>query len=366
LPEIWIPYGSVESLVTVQAENLGSVVEPQAEKGSGEPERLLELLKGASALFVCDAAPPTLEVLREMSSGPDGIGTVKVVSAAPKKIEAAVPAIKGRVSTLPPPMPTSDAAGVSVSDELTRAGRKLFLGTGRPDPLLGIVDSKVEACLNWVSGAYRIALQARKGMEPTPFEKTESYEEIEEIASKMKDSSFLTVAARGGKPRAVMEDAPFDAVKNGFLQASAPPARALVVGAGGSGFDDTLSSAIRGIWSVLPAVRRSGSVLLLAECGEGLGSTALELASTGRLAGGDRKKVGFVDGLDEVFYLSKLKEEYDVLLLTGLPEVYAKSKLGLTTARGSGEAVGRLLNRLGRSGKMNVVTRSPECRVTSA
>ena len=107
--------------------------------------------------------------------------------------------------------------------------------------------------------------------------------------------------------------------------------------------------------------------MLMAECSEGLGSTALDMASTGRLAGGEggRRRETYVDGMEDVFYLTKLRDEYDVLLLSGLPEVYAKSKLGLTTARGAGEAVGRLLNKLGRSGKMNVITRAAECRISS-
>ena len=66
-----------------------------------------------------------------------------------------------------------------------------------------------------------------------------------------------------------------------------------------------------------------------------------------------------------MFYLNKLKGEYDVLLLSGLPETYARPTLGPTTAKGAGEAVGRMLNKLGRSGKVNVVPRAPECLVES-
>jgi len=113
-------------------------------------------------------------------------------------------------------------------------------------------------------------------------------------------------------------------------------------------------------------VRKAGSVVLMAECSEGLGSTALDMAASGRLGEGGRRREAYVDGLEDVFYLTKLRQEFDVILLSGLPEVYAKSKLGLATARGSGEAVGRILNKLGRSGKMNVVTRAAECRLESA
>jgi len=107
--------------------------------------------------------------------------------------------------------------------------------------------------------------------------------------------------------------------------------------------------------------------LLVSECGDGLGSPALEMLASGRIpADGGRKREKYVPGIEEIYYLNKLKEEYGVLLLSGLPEIFAKNALGLTTARGSGEAVGRLLNRLGRTAKVNIVTREAECRVESA
>jgi nickel-dependent lactate racemase len=140
----------------------------------------------------------------------------------------------------------------------------------------------------------------------------------------------------------------------------------MVIGIGGRGYDDTLSSALRLVWNVIEGVRKAGSVLLVAECSEGMGSTALEMLVTERMGGvGERRREKYVDGIEEVFYLNKLKDEYDLLLLSGLPETYARSKLGLTTAKGSGEAVGRILNKVGRSGKLNVVSRAPECLVDS-
>ena len=366
MPELWIPYGSVETLVTVQAENLGAVVDPQAEKGIDETERMLEAMKRASALFICDASPTTAELLRELSPGLASTSPLKMFSAAPRKIEYAVPELKGRVMTLPPPISPGDG-GTVLAPELTERGTKLFVGTPRPDPMFGIADTKVEACLNWIAHSHRKAAEARKEMEPSPFEKTKSREAMDDIAEEIAEASFIDVIPRGGKVRTVLEDAPFDAIENGFLSVGVQPARAIVIGTGGRGYDDTLSSAIRTTWNALSGVRKSGSVVLMAECSEGLGSTALDMAATGRLSGdGGRRREAHVDGLEDVFYLNKLRDEYDVLLLSGLPEVYAKSKLGLATARGSGEAVGRLLNKLGRSGKMNVVTRAAECRFESA
>ena len=351
--------------MTVQAENLSTAVDPKPEGDVTETERLLELIKRTDALFVCDSCPTTTELLQKLLEGIISSASLRIFSSAPKKVESAVPRLKGRVATLPPPVSPINE-GTTIAQELSEGGSKVFVGTPRPDPLFGIIDTRVEACLNWVAHARREAANARKEMEPSSFHRTESREVIDDIAEGIIEASFIDIIPRGGSVKAVMENAPFDAIKNGFLSVTAAPARAMVVGAGGKGYDDTLSSAVRTIWHALSGVRKSGSIVLMAECSEGLGSTALDMAATGRFSseGGNKKEAHF-DGAEDIFYLSKLRDEYDVLLLSGLPEVYAKSRLGLATARGSGEAVGRILNRLGRSGKMNVVTRAPECRIES-
>lgn len=365
MPEIWIPYGGVETLVTLQAENLGSVAEPPSEQGTVDLERMAELVKGASQILVCDSAPATVEFLKDILPAlveSQGIG---LLSPAPKRVETWIPELKGRLNTLPPPIPSAEGGEPVYAPQLMEKGSKLFVGAARPDPLYGISEARVEACLAWVAHSNAVAAAAREGMEPQPFQKTKAFDSMEGMATRIPESKFLTLLSRGGKLWTVLEDAPFDAIKNAFPKVQMPQTKGLVVGAGGRGYDDTFSAALRGVWNGIDAVKRTGSVLLMAECSEGVGSTALEMLVTGQMAAGERRRERYVEGLEEVFYLNKLKEEYDVLLLSGLPEVYARSKLGLTTAKGSAEAVGRMLNKVGRTGKMNVVPRASEFAIRS-
>jgi hypothetical protein len=289
----------------------------------------------------------------------------KVLAEFPKRVEAAVPELKGKVLPAPRPVPAGDAT--NPSPLLAESGRKVFVATAKPDPLYGIVDARVQACLCLLQGAQRELAGSRREYEPAPFAKTTSYEKAEEMSRAFREASFLTLVPRGGRVRSVLQDAPFDAVRNAFLDAQVSPAKGLIVGAGGRGYDDTLSSALRAVWGALAGVRKSGEVLIVAECSGGLGSVALEMFVQGRMGGeGTPRKEKYVDGQEELFYLGKLRDEYDLLLLSGLPELFAKGKLGLNTARGSGEAVGRLLNKLGRTARVNLVTRAAELRVTQA
>ncbi|HZW85458.1 MAG TPA: hypothetical protein VFE91_06115, partial [Nitrososphaerales archaeon] len=320
MPEIWIPFGGVETLVTLQAENLGSVESPDAERISVDTERISSKVKDAARLFICDSAPATFELIKELLPTMQA-SNLKVFSAAPRKVETAVTDLRGKVITLPPPVAGADSPGFIFAPDLKEPGGKVFVGTAHPDPLFGVVDSKVQACLNWVAGSRAVAAKERSGMEPSPFAKTEAYDSMESAAGEISEASFLSLLQRGGRLRTVMEDAPFDALKNGFHEAPMSPSKGLIVGSGGAAYDDTFSSALRGIWGALPAVRRSGSILMVSECTEGLGSPALELLATGRLTGeGGKRREKYVEGIEEVFYLSKLKDEYEVLLLSGLPE----------------------------------------------
>ena len=364
MPELWIPYGNVETLVTLQAENLGVVAEATPEGGSTDFARVAELVRGATQLFICDSAPATFELLKGVVQGLGENSGLKVFSPAPKRLEAAVPELKGKITTLPPPLSAVEGVEPVYAQQLLDPGAKLFLGSAKPDPFFGIADARVEACLDWVARTQASAAKATKGMEPQPFQKTGAYEKIEELADGISEAKFLTGIPRGGKLWTAMEDAPFDAIRNGFTKTQMSQTRGMVIGAGAKGYDDSLSSAIRGVWSAISGVRKTGTILLVAECADGIGSSALEMLVTGRMES-ERKRGTYVDGLEEVFYLSKLKEEYDILLLSGLPETYSRAKFGLTTARGAAEAVGRVLNKVGRSGKMNVVPRANEFLVES-
>ncbi|HYC26848.1 MAG TPA: hypothetical protein VEB67_02355, partial [Nitrososphaerales archaeon] len=216
MPEIWIPFGSVETLVTIQAENLGAVEAPDPEKSTGETERMAEETRGATKLFLTDSSPTTIEVLRELTPAMAASPALKIFAAAPKKVEAGVSDLKGRVSTLPPPVRVGDLQGPIVAQELLEPGPKVFLGTSRPDPMFGLVDAKVQACLNWVAGSLEAAAATMRSMEPVPFQRTEAYDSVESTMEPVGDSTFLSVIPRGGKPRTVMENDPFDAIKNDF------------------------------------------------------------------------------------------------------------------------------------------------------
>ena len=369
MPEIWLPYGDVETLITLQAENLGEIVESPVEDRTSEvTETLGSRLSEVGQLVTCDQRPATMAVLKSLSGAILRTPGLELYARNPRKVESAVPELRGRVHAPGGQLQvvsTEKGVEFAAPGEFSEQSVRVVLGTAQPDPLFGLADSAISFCMGWVTNARWAGYAASGSNEPSPFKKTRAYDALAELSQKFQNTTFVTIVPQGGKPHLLLEDAPFDAVKNGFEGKTAPQSRGMIVGAGGRGYDDTLSGVLRLVWASLDCVKPSGEILLLSECADGLGSRALEMLVTGRMTDEGRKKSLYVEGIEELGYLKKLKEDYGVMLLSGLPESYAKSKLGLTVARGSGEAVGKLLGKLGRTTKVNVVIRAGESLLSS-
>ena len=108
MPELWIPYGTVEALVTLQAENLGAVADSPPETASLDTERLADLIRGTASVFICDSAPGTIELLRGLAQHLTETPNLRLMSSAPKRIEGGAPDLKGKITTLPPPLRPGD------------------------------------------------------------------------------------------------------------------------------------------------------------------------------------------------------------------------------------------------------------------
>ena len=362
--EIWVPYGDVESLVTLMQENLGETIDQKPESHVDEIAALLsEKLKGVEKVFICDQKPSTLKVVKAALAKAPKEG-MKFFSSNPKKVEAAVPELKEMVEKLRSPgepAPTTEGKEGKLSPEVSGPGRKFAISTGEPDPLLGFIDAPVSLALACVSGTRRLAFKRRDGDAPRPLrEDSPSYAAVLQEGEAVKDAQYATIIARGGEPYSAVEGDSVKQARAHYLSAEFPQTKGLVVGAGGRGYDDTLSHAIRMALGALKGVRKGGEIVLVAECRDGVGSEALQMYLTGRIMESFLKKGSYVDGLEEIMYVTELREKYSVTLLSSLPELYAGGKLKFKTARGSGEALGKVFSSVGRTAKLNVVTRACE------
>jgi len=355
--EIWVPYGEVESLLTLQAENMGELIDPTPE---GHTEELAQILrdrsKGHSKILLCDERPGTLKLIRSFSQFVPQDGSVKLFSTNPKAVESAIPELKGRVLKVIPP--AIDSSEVMLSPELAD-GDSFVIATGEPDPLLGYVDARAAAALLFSPGSRRAAYESREGDTLRELEETRAHHTLVSRLEGLHGTSYATVVTRGGEPYALIEGGAKDARAH-FSTQQLNPAKGVVVGAGGRGYDNTFSNSLRLMMGALKAVRKGGDILLVAECRDGIGSEALQMQAEKRLGDGNLRKAFYADGMEELGYLSALKEDYSVTMLTSLPDLYSSGRFGFKTAKNASEALQKVFSSAGRGAKLHVITRAPE------
>lgn len=101
-------------------------------------------------------------------------------------------------------------------------------------------------------------------------------------------------------------------------------------------------------------------MVIVAECRDGIGSEALQMYAMGRITEAMLRKGFYADGMEEISYIEKLREQYSVTLISSLPELYASGRFRFRGTRSAAEAMTKVFNSAGRNAKLHVMTRAPE------
>jgi nickel-dependent lactate racemase len=117
----------------------------------------------------------------------------------------------------------------------------------------------------------------------------------------------------------------------------------IVVSAGGDRFDFDLYNAVWALRGIAPLVKKGATIILLAECTQGLGAEGLEsLAQVDTLAELRRR---YVLGARAVYAIkSTLRGNNEVILVSALPG-YMAEPLGFTVERTANAAFQRVMER---------------------
>ena len=129
----------------------------------------------------------------------------------------------------------------------------------------------------------------------------------------------------------------------------------VVVSPGGYPADINLYQAYKAIDNALEAVKRGGTIILVAECSEGHGNQVFYDWMT-RLE--DLKKVEreikrhFELGGHKAYYLLRALKNHQIILLSSLPDYYANGVFKLKTARAVNDALREALKNAGSQAKV--------------
>ncbi len=132
----------------------------------------------------------------------------------------------------------------------------------------------------------------------------------------------------------------------------------VVVSPGGHPADVNLFQAYKGLDNALEATKRSGVIVLAAECPEGHGNQAFNdwMVKFGDLKAVEKEiKRNFALGGHKAYYLLKALQNHQIIMVSSMPDYYASNIFKVKTARAINDALNQALNVAGKNAKVWVM-----------
>ena len=330
MPEIWLNYGSVDAVVDVRAENLDYIIKD-------------------SVALLDD------RVIREHLSQIDLSATLVILQNTPA-IRRVVSILHDMCESRSVPFPHMMADGATLSgmranlpqgsivDEYRHGVEPdrglVFVSEMGPDGLFGY--DTVCSCLMRRFGQDAMLDVYRRRDSDTPLagRRTRPYQDACKFVDGFEVSS-LEVACSGSSPVGMWVGHPSKCDPEKVVrtyQCNKPPV-SLLASTGRTASNDTLAGCLQSVWNVYGVVPKGGRVALLAECGRGLGSQALDGVVEGTIKDHDiHSPSTYVEGLENVLFLSRVLPKMNLTLVSALPDFYA-SHLNIHVIRRAQDAL---------------------------
>jgi hypothetical protein len=376
MPEIWLPYGSVEVVVSIKAENLADQLEPNL-PSLGE-ETLAESLgkievKERTCLFMPRPSRASIDVMTKLikTLTDKGVTPSTVTVATPKEyaIYLRKPLLESKVNIAEIGEPSEligsiDKVEVKIPRVLKECETPVLISDTGFDPLFGFAGGPTALVRYLKNGLMAEAFRRRKGDRPAPGVSSDSSAFADQVAELLGEAVSVEIlpGCNGGVSSVYVDNpvAAHQAASQGVLDSSRVSVKSdfkvAMVSAGGTGFDSTLADSLRAVWNVVDALGDKGVVALIAECSRSLGSEALKRHITGRLDLQDSVRHGeYIDGLEDLLYAKTALRRYTLVLVSALPDYYAEMKLGFHPCRKTGDALSYILSSLGSRTKVHLV-----------
>lgn len=376
MPEIWLPYGSVEVAVSIKAENLADQLEPNfplmSEEALTESLRRVEV-KERTCLFMPRPSRSSIDVMTRLikTLTDKGINpsTVTVATSREYAIYLRKQLIENKVNVSEIGGPTEligsiDKVEVKIPRVLKECETPVLISDTGFDPLFGFAGGPTALVRHLGNGLMAEAFRRRKGDRPAPgVASSDSAAFADQVAELLGEAVSVEVLPGRGGVSGVYVDKPVaahQAASQGLLGSSRVSVKSdlkvAMVSAGGLGFDGTLADSLRAVWNVVDALGDKGLVALIAECSGSLGSEALKRHITGRLdMEGLLHRGEYIDGLEDLLYVKTALRRYTLILVSALPDYYVEMKLGFHPCRKTGDALSYILNSLGSRTKVHLV-----------
>ena len=351
MPEIWLNYGSTEIVLDIRAENLNQKVDSDGKVM--DDDTITERLKSINL-----TKPMELVVLHNSKSIQKIITSLFTICEQKSLPFPKILSDKKIANQIREGLP--EGSTVSEFDDAEINPELVFVGEVEFDGLFGYETISTRLLKRFGQESMLAAYAKRKSNSPAPGQPTESFAEATKFVNNFDIQAIEIVAGSSGMVDFAVGHPSHTCSLTKSLEASAvkdiDEQKSMIISTGKDSSNRSLAKSLSSLWNCTTPIKKDGLAILAAECQDGLGSEAIQQYVEGRMSP-DRLKnpTKYIDGMENILYLHESRPDFQVGIISTLPELYAK-KLGMIPLSGIKQAVEYILKTQGPRQKISIVT----------
>lgn len=354
MPEIWLNYGPTDVVLDIRAENLDNKIDS---KGTvlTDPEII-------SKLEQIDLSKPTELVLLDHSKTVQKIISLLFDMCNQKSIpKPRLLVDKPNMHLIKSIFTDPSLAITEFNDDQLSNSNLIFVGEMEFDGLFGFNTISTKLIRRFGKEHMLAAYEKRKGNLPAPGEELANFV----IAQKFTDAFEIAAIEIVGNSTGVVNLATghpslTSSISKSFLPVAINEVgkhRTMIISPGKESNSETLGRSLVSLWNCSKAIKEEGLAILLAECGRGIGSEAIQQYMEGRMTLDRLKNPSkYVDDMEDLLFLTETAKKFQIGIVSILPEFYTKEKLGMIAFSGIKDAMDYILETQGIRQKVAVVS----------
>ncbi len=351
MPEIWLNYGITDVVLDIKAENLEQKIDSDGKiLGDSEINEKLENIDLSK--------PMELVVLHNSKSIQKIISSLFTLCEQKSKPFPKILAEKKILNLVKAGLP--EGSSINEFDDVEISNSNLvFMGEMEFDGLFGYETISTRLIKKFGLESMLTAYAKRQGNLPTPGQYTESFTEAKKFSDNFEIQGIEIIANSQGILDFSIGHPSKTLLTTKILESNSikdvGQHKTMIISTGKDASNDNLGNSFSSLWNCSNAIKKDGLAILVAECKGGLGSDALQQFIEDRLTLEQlRNPTKYINGMEDLLFLSEIQKNFQIALVSILPEFYAK-KLNMISLPGMKYSMDYILKTQGVKQKVAVV-----------
>ena len=322
MPEIWLNYGSSDVVLDIKAENLEEKIDIEG--------KILSDPGIKSKLESLDISKPTEFVVLNMSESVRKTLSILFDRYEQKSIpKPAILADRKIMKIVKNYFPECNSISEFTNVEDSNS-KLVFIGEMEFDGLFGYETISTRLLKKFGTELMLSAYEKRKGDLPSPGQDVENLQIARKFSDRFDILAIEIIAnSNGMHDLSLGHPSTTASISKSFVANATKDIgkhKTMIISTGKEASNNTLSKSLASLWNCSDVIKDGGFAILLAECKFGIGSDGIQSFMDGRMNMDHLKKPSkYVDGMENLLYITEIQKKFQIGLLSILPTNYAKN-----------------------------------------